>query len=547
MMGVKQVRRRTSLLMGISLALLLGSAAAFLIFALPQYTLEKITVATRLAKLMVQAEPPISGDDRILLAILAGVGTTGLGWVLIDWLFFGRAGLSVFVRSRGDLYDDIEEGGAYRPSDPLDLVLPAPIDGVGSAPRGGDARRPLSARTDIGDPPLSQPMPGMPQPQPAASPPLSPFAVPPSLDDLLPPLDRLAAAAVPASSPVDPTSLLGPAPSGDPTLLDLGSARDVSSRPTLLDLQPVSEPGSADPQPPATPQILPPAVPAPTAPIPPISAWPPVPLQAPATFPPVTPGLAVPPVAAAVPEPVAPSWLPAAPPVAARPSITAADIFASFPPELPRHDASLIMPADVVPAVSLAKAPVAQPSPVPQAPFPPAAPAPIVTPPAAVALPPAPVAQPPVAPVPQAPAIETPPVAAVQDFTPDIFDRAPIEDLLNRLEGRIRQRRSPVRAALAAPSPEASSPAAPAVAADAVVAPPPEPESVRRPLPPGFASNRLVEFPPPAPEPAVIEPAPADVVAPVPVDLPAAGIDGDDLLDQPLYVALERLRGLIRG
>jgi hypothetical protein len=551
MMGVKQVRRRTSLLMGISLALLLGSAAAFLIFALPQYTLEKITVATRLAKLMVQAEPPISGDDRILLAILAGVGTTGIGWVLIDWLFFGRAGLSAFVRSRGDLYDDIEEGGAYRPSDPLDLVLPGPIDGAGSVPRASDARRPLSARTDIGDPPLSQPMhmqPAMPQPHPAATSPLSPFAAPPSLDDLLPPLDRLAAAADTAPNPVEPVSLLGLGPSGDPTLLDLGPASEAVVPPTLLDLQAAPASAPVVPQPPAAAQMAPPAALLPASAIPPISAWPPVPPQAPLSPPSVAPAMAVPQVAIPAPVPVAPAWPPAAPPVVVPPSIAGADIFGSFPPELPRHDASLIMPLDVPPAAAPAVIASAQPSPVAQAPLP-QAPAPIVAPEAAIAVAPLPVAPPPVAPPAQVAAIEAAGGAA-PDFTPDIFDRAPIEDLLNRLEGRIRQRRSPVRAALAAPSPEASPPPAPAtpvVADDVVGASLAQAEPARRPPPPGFASTRLVEFPPPASGPPAIAPALADVAPPVSVDVPTAGVDGDDLLDQPLYIALERLRGLIRG
>jgi hypothetical protein len=180
-MGVLMVRkemsRRTSLLMGIALAILVGSAAAFLILALPQHVLEKLTTISGLSHVMVQAEPPISQGDRSLLAVLAGIGTAGLGWVAIDWLLFGRVGMSAIIRQREDDYED--EGDGYRPVDPLDLIkhVPRTITEIGPSANPNDPRRPLSARTDIGDPP-----------KPAAWPP-APFDI--AVDQFLPPIDRL--------------------------------------------------------------------------------------------------------------------------------------------------------------------------------------------------------------------------------------------------------------------------------------------------------------------------------------------------------------------
>ena len=205
----KEVRRRTTFLMGISLALLLGAAAAFFVFALPQNLLERITVFVGLSRVMVQAEPPISPNDRALLAALAGIGTMGLGWVLIDWFLFGRAGMSALIRPREDDYED-DDG--YRPSDPLDLVMPASraIDLPMSAPDPADARRPLSARTDIGDPPRSPTL--APTLAPAFAPPPMPTAgrLEVSPGQTLPPLDQLFAAA--GRAPAPPSFPASPAP-----------------------------------------------------------------------------------------------------------------------------------------------------------------------------------------------------------------------------------------------------------------------------------------------------------------------------------------------
>jgi hypothetical protein len=173
----KEMNRRSSLLMGIALAILIGAAAAFLVLALPQHVLEKVTTISGLSHVMVQAEPPISQDDRGLLAVLAGIGTAGLGWVAIDWLLFARVGMSAIIRQREDDYE--EEGEGYRPVDPLDLIkhVPRTITEVGPSANPNDPRRPLSARTDIGDPP-----------KPAAWPP-APFDI--AVDQFLPPIDRL--------------------------------------------------------------------------------------------------------------------------------------------------------------------------------------------------------------------------------------------------------------------------------------------------------------------------------------------------------------------
>jgi hypothetical protein len=174
----KDVKRRTSLLMGILLSLLLGAAAAFFIFALPQDLLESLTTSTGLARIMVQAEPPISPNDRALLSALAGIGTAGLGWVLIDWLLFGRAGMSTLIRPREDDYEE-DEGDYYRPSNPLDLVVPdSPLVSM-AQPSVLDPRRPLSARTDIGDPPKS----------PVVESPLDTYNI--ASDQLLPPIGHL--------------------------------------------------------------------------------------------------------------------------------------------------------------------------------------------------------------------------------------------------------------------------------------------------------------------------------------------------------------------
>lgn len=179
----KDTRRRSSLILGVLLALLLGVAAGFFVLAVPIRMLETVTTLTRLSKLMVQAEPPISPNDRTLLALLAGILTAGIGWVLVDWLLFGRAGMSRLIKPREDEYED-EDGDNFRPTDPLDLVstvsLPVP---EWAPPTTGDARRPLSARTDIGDPPMPVAPFGVPSmPSSGFGQPLNPFGqIPPGV------------------------------------------------------------------------------------------------------------------------------------------------------------------------------------------------------------------------------------------------------------------------------------------------------------------------------------------------------------------------------
>lgn len=175
----KETRRRSSLVMGAMLALLLGIAAGFVVLGMPTHLLETITTASRLSKLMTQAEPPIMPYDKTVLAVLAGTLTAGIGWVLIDWLLFGRAGMRTLIREREDDYED-SESNAFRPTDPLDLLAPVSLPtGDWASQSHGDARRPLSARNDIGDPP-NPPLPqGL---QPAAM---------PGIDQLLPPINHI--------------------------------------------------------------------------------------------------------------------------------------------------------------------------------------------------------------------------------------------------------------------------------------------------------------------------------------------------------------------
>ncbi|MHA3791050.1 hypothetical protein [Sphingomonas sp. YL-JM2C] len=195
-----KARRRSSLIMGTLLALLLGVAAAFFVLAMPIRMLETVTTFTRLSKLMVQAEPPISPNDRTLLAVLAAILTAGIGWVLVDWLVFGRAGISTLIRTREDDYED-EDEDHFRPTDPLDLVTPADDPGAEwPMPSAGDARKPLSARTDIGDPP----------------PALDPFGAPlAGLNQALPPIGEILPGTGVSAPPLQPNALpplIQPAP-----------------------------------------------------------------------------------------------------------------------------------------------------------------------------------------------------------------------------------------------------------------------------------------------------------------------------------------------
>ena len=206
----KDTRRRSSLILGVLLALLLGVAAGFFVLAVPIRMLETVTTLTRLSKLMVQAEPPISPNDRTLLALLAGILTAGIGWVLVDWLLFGRAGMSRLIKPREDEYED-EDGDNFRPTDPLDLVSPVSLPVPEWAPPPtGDARRPLSARTDIGDPPISVAPFGVPaMPSSGFGQPLNPFGqIPPGVGtpapslhpNVPPPLHQPAAASPPVGA-----------------------------------------------------------------------------------------------------------------------------------------------------------------------------------------------------------------------------------------------------------------------------------------------------------------------------------------------------------
>ncbi|MFD2501873.1 hypothetical protein ACFSTI_27620 [Rhizorhabdus histidinilytica] len=178
--------------MGVLLALLLGVAAAFFVLAMPIRMLETVTTFTRLSKLMVQAEPPISPNDRTLLSVLAAILTAGIGWVLVDWLVFGRAGMSTLIRTRDDDYED-EDEDHFRPTDPLDLVTPAEDPAAEwPVPSTGDARRPLSARTDIGDPP----------------PALDPFGAPlAGLNQALPPISEILPGTGVSAPPLQPNAL----------------------------------------------------------------------------------------------------------------------------------------------------------------------------------------------------------------------------------------------------------------------------------------------------------------------------------------------------
>lgn len=181
--------------MGVVLALLLGIAAGFFVLAMPTHLLETVTTMTRLSKLMTQAEPPIMPYDKTVLAVLAGTLTAGIGWVAIDWLLFGRAGMRTLIREREDDYEE-SDGNIFRSTDPLDLVAPVSLPtGDWASSAASDPRRPLSARTDIGDPPLST--------APAG---LQPIAMP-GIDELLPPVDHIqpgpgaAALGFPSASP----------------------------------------------------------------------------------------------------------------------------------------------------------------------------------------------------------------------------------------------------------------------------------------------------------------------------------------------------------
>lgn len=489
----KEVKRRTSLLMGISLAILLGGAAAFLIFALPQHMLERLTTFSRLSRLMVQAEPPISQNDRSLLAVLAGIGTAGLGWVLIDWLLFGRVGMSAIIRQREDDYEDEDE--SYRPSDPLDLVKHVPRTVIETGPPAnlGDPRRPLSARTDIGDPPK----PGSAARWPGSD---SYGIVPdrrlPSIDQLFPdiepsvgnaPVPQPAAAVSPdqlgLSLPISPRSEAGfPPPPNFPPM--------ASPPPLILPL------ASAPPQPASPLADLPGWVPPPQ---PPIQSQSGAAIRQPAGTP-VAPATTV-----ALPIPAPPFDTQFAAPEFTSPPASPPFVRAPFPHPFDGPPPHLIQPS-VEPVV-------------PQ--------------------------MPPPDPTPQRPIAE--------DAAPLSLDSASLGDLLARLEHGMRKRRPttppPVReiqTQLAAfEAPQRAQPTGFA----ASVRPPVEPV-VPPPPPPSFAA-------PSVPPLRRVEPEPFSVpvsqggqdgrpeLTPPPASKPTFS-GGDALLEQPLHVALDVLRNLIR-
>ncbi|MES2494782.1 MAG: hypothetical protein V4618_01590 [Pseudomonadota bacterium] len=521
--------------MGILLALLLGVAAAFFVLAMPIHMLESVTTATRLSKLMVQAEPPISPNDRTLLSILAGILTTGIGWVLVDWLMFGRAGISTLIRTREDDYED-EDEDQFRPTDPLDLVessMAPPADWP--APPSGDTRRPLSARTDIGDPPLmAGPFGGSPGAINQALPPINDILLgagtiaPPLQANPLPPLVAPSVFAPPPLAPQALSSEQGAHPSWPP--LDLG--------------EDVRVPASM----PAAPQHFEPPMdmPAVASGLP---SWMPAPGMRPVS-------LTIEPLPDAFFEEPAETVRPEPSPVP------------DPEPAMPMVDHAAIIPADPLPPMLGAQ------SAFPPPPFDWAPSAPTIgalyQEPAAIT--PPIVATPPVAVAPVAPQ----PIPALRPMPPSGFKPGELEDLLGRLERGLQQRRAAAASAsqpaqaVSAPVPASASPLVAPVALEPIAAPaaaPPGPAyEGPRDLPPAGFSAPPPLFPPamtplpvPANEPRQAEPspytlgiapppsaeAPASILPLPPTPVPSDGRN-DELLDQPLHVTLDLLRSMVK-
>ena len=520
----KQTQRRSSLIMGAVLALLLGVAAGFFILAMPIRMLETITTFTRLSKLMVYAEPPLSPNDRNVLAVLAGILTAGMGWVLIDWLLFGRAGMRTLIREREDDYED-EDGDSFRPTDPLDLVSPVPLpSGEWAPPPTGDARRPLSARTDIGDPPK----PIMPQGvQPALM---------PGIDQLLPPIDQILAGAGGAAPPLQPGMR---APSPGPVLVP--DPFRPGAQPLSGDIWGVPETPMPD-SPPAGPPLDPP-----------------------------------------MPEQFAPSaagWLPTP---GVRPDGSQARFEIPAPPPLEIDRAEAIAPEPsaapiAAPAPLPPASPPLQPIPAEPAPVPPpprVAPEQVFAPPAPAFATPqqVPVESPtPVAP----PRVQQPDRPSTLPLLPEPdFDKARLEDLLLRLERGLKKRRE--AAALAArvapaPAPPAIEPQPRPIEPPSFAAEPPRaapPAGYAAPRPDPFAFPQPTGSSPPQPvisPPVMPTTAPAYALPPMPsaptydpAPLSPAGqpssvrpsqtpVDepGDALLDQPLHMTLDMLRNRVK-
>lgn len=516
--------------MGALLAVLLGAAAAFFVLAMPIRMLETVTTFTRLSSLMVQAEPPISPNDRTLLSVLAGILITGIGWVLVDWLVFGRAGMSTLIRTREDDYED-EDEDHFRPTDPLDLVTPM---GAAAAewpmPSSGDARRPLSARTDIGDPPPAPPaLDGLGSPLAGINP------VPPPIGDILSgagigasPLPSRSQSSQSLPPLVLPTD--APAPSTQPP------QSEREERSSLFDAPSAPLPEPAAPQPPEPSQA-----PRPFAEVPPpggLPSWMPAPGMRSGGQP------ADPLPAAFYEDPAEPEAEAVAVPEPAAPVPTSRDPFS--PPPLSDGLPLAAQPLDQAPphaAVRHAEEPpVATPAP--------------------------PIAPPPIAPAAAQPA---PPPRPLPDPG---FDRVRLEELLVRLEKGLQQRRAavaaraqaqamppqtraepePVPPASVAPIPEPAPSFVPMQEASHApaspdVAPAPPPLEAAVPLPPVAANEPPVEGPLPyalgIQPPAVSAPAPASIlpVAPPPA---TAGGRNDELLDQPLHVTLDLLRSMVK-
>ncbi|ATE64818.1 hypothetical protein [Rhizorhabdus dicambivorans] len=566
-MVLTKSKRRSSLVMGLLLAMLLGVAAAFFVLAMPIRMLETVTTLTRLSKLMVQAEPPISPNDRTLLAVLAGIVTAGIGWVLVDWLLFGRAGMSRLIRTREDDYED-EDEDAYRPTDPLDLVVPgaARANDWSQAP-SGDARRPLSARTDIGEPaPFAPPSPfGAPSPVPGLNQPLPPLGqiLPgagvsaPPLQPHVPPLAQPIAPPDPFAAPPAVPAWTVPAAEGAPPL---NANFDLPDRPVSFDAAPVAA------APAAVSSGMPSWLPAPgsrpddpavfdvplAAELPAAAPGEPVPMPAPASVP--APRAADPFGAApAEPPPLQP---PPLQPLASDPPPL---ILAQPAPPLPIPQAE--PPSFATPAAAPAVPPVA-PAPPPQPQQPVFAPEP----------PQQPFFAPPTPPRAPAPAAATPAPAPARPAAAPGFDRAQLEDLLGRLESKVHSRRAAAAAAASAAAPPVAPAFAQAPVPQARFAQPPgamDPIPLQRAeLPSGFAAPPPQGQPIPAaaydmpvaqPSPAFnlgIQPqaqpsAPPPVAAPAPAISPVAlpRIDEarkEEMLDQPLHVTLDLLRDMVR-
>jgi len=517
--------------MGILLALLLGVAAAFFVLAMPIHMLESVTTATRLSKLMVQAEPPISPNDRTLLSILAGILTTGIGWVLVDWLMFGRAGISTLIRTREDDYED-EDEDQFRPTDPLDLVESSGAPAADwPAPPSGDTRRPLSARTDIGDPPLmASPFGGSPGAVNQALPPINDILLgagtiaPPLQANALPPLAAPSIYAPPLFAPQADLGEQG-APSSWPPL-DLGQEATVSASTPV------------PPQPSAPPMNMPQAAAG-------LPSWMPAPGMRPVslTIEPLPDAFFEEPAEPALPEPAPVPDPEPVMPMMEQTAITPSDPLPSMPGAqnaFPPPPFDWAPPAPAIPALRQEPVSIAQPV--------------VSTQTAAVA---------PIAPQ---------PIAAPRPMPPSGFDRGELEDLLGRLERGLQQRRA--AAAVRAPQPTQPpstaspmvAPVAPEPVAPARPAIPPAPaHEGPRDLPPAGFSAPPPLFPPamaplpvaaneprpapPSPYTLGIEPPPsaqaAASIQPTPTPFLSDGRN-DELLDQPLHVTLDLLRNMVK-